>query len=270
MRCRNWKLIAQNEAADTRNIARIRCKQWSCDYCATRLALSWRVHLQREIARLSAEGGLRWSFATITAPAWAHREQETIAVLRKHLDALQKRLKRAWGAFEYVRVFEKHKSGEYHAHIVLSVYPPDTDNPDAWGTRKNKHGKDVLFYKGDYYKQLKQMSEAVGLGYIADIQPIEAGENDFALVTAYITKYCTKQAQDFDAPKGLRRVQTSRGFAALNTHETGDGTWVARGAYTYEEFLAVEGQGIEIYDLNRKHVVTIDDFTSLVYPTKGE
>lgn len=256
MRCANWKMVAKNEGAEVHTLARIRCKQWSCDYCSAALQRQWRAHIQHEIARL----GGQWSFITVTASREAHQAKNTVAVLRVGLEALHKRLRRLWGDYEYVRVFERHQSGQYHAHLIMSVYPPDA----------HKVSRKTGRYNGRYVRTLKAACVGVGLGFMVDITPIgSVDEEGFALITAYVTKYLTKAGQDYAAPKGLRRVQASRGFAALNKHSAPGGDWfVTYGGYTEAEFSAKVLAGVTVYDADEHRQVTWDDYEAWgTYPS---
>lgn len=265
MKCRFWRFVAKNESvADEHKLSRIRCKQWDCDYCSKRLQAQWRAHLNREIARI----GGAWSMLTITADGKDHHDGQAIVSLRTHLDPLQKRLKRAWGRFEYVRFFETHQSGEYHAHVLAQVYPPD---PDDIGERINKRGEVEEYYKGVYLTELKRHSAAVGLGYIADVKPLgDVLDVGFALIVTYVTKYLTKQAQQFTAPKGMRRVQCSSGFAPLKAATDEESGWtVDNGGYTKDEFQVRADAGIRVTDLDKRRLVTLDDYKHVgIYPHK--
>jgi len=268
MKCAFWAFVAKNESVpDTHKLSRVRCKQWSCDYCSKRLKARWQAHLQSEIARL----GGSWSLLTITADGKDHRAKNTIVALRLHMDTLQKRLKRLWGRFEYIRFYEQHQSGEYHVHMLAQVYPPDSDSERV--RRYNRKTKQYdEYYNGRYWLDLSEASEAVGLGFICDVKPLGAVcEVGFPLIVSYVTKYLTKQSQGYEAPKGLRRIQPSRGFRPMNDHDEIDSGWfIDNGGYTKEEFISRDNKGIAVVDLDRnKRLVLADYKHELTYPNKS-
>jgi hypothetical protein len=102
-------------------------------------------------------------------------------------------LKRRLGyAPDYIRILEYQKNGNAHLHVLLNCYLPQNWVSEAWS--------------------------AVGGGRIVDIKHV-----DIHRVSRYLSKYLTKQ-MIMCAPKGVRRVTTSRSIRLLEKHVS-DFTW---------------------------------------------
>jgi len=257
--CQKLRLHALS--VDRSLLVRLRCKMWGCSYCTSINRKMWQVHLKKKLPPL----GNAWSMVTVTARAKNHRFGTTLEVIIANWDKLLKRLKRAWGNFQYVRVYERHKSGEFHAHMLISFLPNDSHDDNVYrfvrGSRR---------YRGHAHKTLKFASWGAGLGFIVDFSPIlHTGIDDknhqLNRVVSYVTKYMTKNLQDM--PLGTRRVQTSRLIGSVKTESDNQDTWLAR-HFIYEGDIEVLGK---IEDVSRKYTVTFDDFDKKeVYPTDDE
>jgi hypothetical protein len=93
---------------------------------------------------------------------------------------------------DYIRILEYQKNGNAHLHVLLNCYLPQNWVSEAWS--------------------------AVGGGRIVDIKHV-----DIHRVSRYLSKYLTKQ-MILCAPKGARRVTTSRGIRLLEKHAS-DFAW---------------------------------------------
>lgn len=257
--CQKLRLHALS--VDRSLLVRLRCKMWGCPYCTSINRKMWQIHLKKKLPPL----GNAWSMVTVTARAKNHRFGTTLEVVIANWDKLLKRLKRAWGNFQYVRVYERHKSGEFHAHMLISYLPDDCENEAKYKIIRGKRR-----YRGEAHKTLKFASWGVGLGFIVDFSPIlHAGINDvnhqLNRVVSYVTKYMTKSLQDM--PLGTRRVQTSRLIGSVKTESNNDDVWLAR-HFIYEGDITILGK---IEDVSRKHVVSYDDFLEHdVYPLDND
>lgn len=213
-KCPNFSKIAYRHDEQRGWIMfRLRCKSWRCPYCAIENQKMWRKHLKRRIIDL----GGTWWFGTITAPSWDRRPEATIHTIRLNFDRFMKRLRRIYKhGVHYVRIYEKHKNGAFHLHVVMSglsarvrpyksrtgsiAFKP-TDDGDRRGTWAIK-----TWWKKTLAK--------CGCGYIADIKEIPA-----IAAIGYVTEYMTKQAQDYHV-RDLRRIQTSRAIGSPNVRST--------------------------------------------------
>jgi len=265
MFCQNFQAHALD--INAKKLFRLRCKQWDCAYCAKFNNWIWRRHLREYVNAVGYEG---WSLLTITARGKAHRNSSTLEAIVKNWDRLMKRLTYSWGKKPYVRVLEMHKSGEFHAHLLIRYMPPDASDGKKYRTygKKNQHGEIVKArrYRGIAHIQLKSHAFGVGLGFICDFSPILMTETEddshrVNRVVAYITKYLTK---GFSAglPKYTRRIQTSREIGSPKGDKNG-----SRLDLVYYLSIHDIGNFGAIEDVSRSHMVTFDDFLeSDTYP----
>jgi hypothetical protein len=253
--CTRFSGILLNRTDDAKWLLfRGRCKQWSCDACAQWNKSLWKQHLLKSIGRI---GGY-WSMVTITASSYSHKKGNTLEAIIKNFDKLSKRLKRAWGKYEYVRVYEKHKSGQFHVHLLVSWIPVDAWDASAYKTAK----KGRKSYRGVAYAPLKEDCAQCGLGWCVDIAPIkgdglEGGNVIFAV--SYVVKYLGKQL-GVDMPKFTRRIQSSIGVGSANMRSKTDG-WELRAGIPIDALA-----NREIYDLSRRKRLDVVDFQHGSYP----
>lgn len=192
-------------------LTRLRCKQWTCDYCARKNAAIWQFWLIKRLPEVSDE----WWFLTLTAPRDQRTTLASLDALRSNIDRLIKRVKRVFGEdIEYVRVFEKHPSSQaIHAHFIISGLTPFVAigysaklQPMAFGvlTRRGRNG--VWSCKTWFKKTCKE----VGMGEICDVQQFHG---NIEVATYYVTKYLTKEQQSIDIPY-LRHVQVTKSIGS--------------------------------------------------------
>lgn len=240
--CPNFKmvLLAENDDKSKLLMLRARCKQWSCAYCASANQTQWRKHLNERIGEL----GGQWSFMTLTAHAAAHAGGWTLHNLRDAYKPVYDGIRNAFSRqkpIEYVRVFEKHQSGEFHIHILWRIdLDPFTEMNDWLKALVTKHG----------------------LGWRCEWKAAQRGSSA-AGITRYMTKYMTKLKQGgMEMPKGIRRIQTSQGIGALKQHKSPQGWRASTGVYKGELKYYDE-----VIDVNTGHIVTPRDFRGWsVYP----
>lgn len=214
MNCPKSKLIAYSQDENGKWLAtRTRCKSWLCPACAISNRLMWRNFLARKLAKINAV----WYFGTITAPSW-HREPETsLLAIRDNFDRFMKRLKRVFKTgVEYVRVYEVHKTGAFHLHIVVSGL---AERVEKYTARSGKTAfrpvtSEELSDTWHIQTWWKKTLAKCGCGYIAEIKIIPRHQ-----AVKYVTKYLTKEAQDF-TERGLRRIQTSQGIGSPKASKT--------------------------------------------------
>lgn len=216
--CKNFKglAVAPGETGSDLLIARLRCKEWSCDFCAQINQSIWRAHI---IDRVNKMGG-EWLFITVTAHQKAHAAGKTLENLKSAWKKLYDRLRYKFPGqkLEYVWLYERHTSKRgagklrsaaksvdtYHIHAIVRA---SIAGRNKWNARKN------YWYHPEMHNWLKDNAAAVGAGYMCHCAKIEDGNG--GLVSAYITKYMTKAAQTLGRfPKYAHRIQTSRGFGS--------------------------------------------------------
>jgi len=234
-------------------MSRLRCKSWQCDYCASKNRELWRSHLKKRIGRLGGE----WWFVTVTAAEWNQTASKSLASLRHGLDLLFKRIRRIWGKIEYVRVYELHKTGAYHAHIIVCGLSSRVAYRKARSGRKSYipvavRGEQTWSLKTWFKKSARSLK----MGYMVDVQAV----NGIQKVVNYVCKYITKGGQDFDEPF-LRRIQTSSGIGAANRREVGRGWTVGRHVW------ASDARNMPLYDANLKQTINPSYWqNNVVYP----
>lgn len=188
---------------------RLRCKQWSCEYCAKKNANTWLYWLIKRLPEVSQE----WYLMTLTANEDIRGHVQSLTNIRSNIDRLIKRMKRVFGDdIEYVRVFEKHPSSEAcHVHFVISGLSPYVANgysikhrPMSVGVLNRKTRNGVWSLK----TWIKITCRELGMGYIADVQKFNG---EVSTVAYYVCKYLTKEQQSIHV-KYLRHVQVTEGI----------------------------------------------------------
>lgn len=258
--CRNYSRVAWAHSGTKEAIfTRLRCKQWSCEYCAGVNAKMWRGHLANRLPEISQN----WAFLTLTAPADKREKHTSLAAIRDNIERLMKRMKRVFGAIEYVRVYERHPASKaIHAHLIVSGVTPYVVNGASI-----KHVPQTIgvFQRSKYNcwaakSWFKKIAVEVDMGYILDLQFIGAGE--YGRVIHYISKYMTKSQQDIGV-KGLRHIQVSRAIGSPHP-ETGEPLFWQVGSYIAAEFFA---PNTKITDLNTGFIIDNNYWeTTTMYP----
>lgn len=256
--CENFRGIVA-DTTDSRQwyMARVRCKMWSCELCSQINRSQWRAHIIDKINKIGTFG--KWWFITVTAHRRAHKainQRSTLSNLQRGLKTLYDRLRREIVAgtekLEYVRVYEHHKTGKIHAHLIVrGTFTAQTGELDKKGNDKG------------LTRWLKDNSAACGLGFQSSAKPIRSTSGVHSgFITSYVTKYMTKSAQGFKLfPKGLRRIQCSSAFGALKIPDS-QYTWAMRSGIFEADVLKHH-----VLDVNLNRDVTTDDFeSSHVYP----
>lgn len=203
--CQRYARVAwSHQPGNVCLFTRLRCKQWSCPYCAKANQKMWRAFLGGQLPIVSDE----WWHVTLTAHSRMRSEQASYKNLQVGIDRIIKRIRRVFGKVEYVRVFEPHPTSQaLHAHLLISNLTPFV----VPGCHKNLQPGFLAVTHRDSYTGawsvrtwLKKAAQGVQIGYQCDVKRCESG---FAVF--YITKYLTK-AQGNISVKGLRHVSTSR------------------------------------------------------------
>lgn len=210
--CKNYTKIAYTVIGPKQALmTRLRCKQWSCDYCADRNARTWQYWLIKRLPEVSDT----WWLVTLTAHENTRTTLTSLTNLRTNIDALIKRARRVFGTdIEYVRVFEKHPTSEaIHAHMIMSGLTPYVVPGCSVKLRPmvinslTRAGRVGTWSVKTWFKKT---ARELGMGYQADVQMVQ-GET--GKVTHYVTKYLTKDMQAIDVPY-LRHVQVTDGIGS--------------------------------------------------------
>lgn len=253
--CPFFSMVAWKQTQpETVVMARLRCKSWQCPHCAGANRTEWRKFLLKKLPRVASD----WWFITLTAHENNREAGASLANIRTRIDRLMKRVQRVWGKIQYVRVYETHKKGAFHCHLVCSGLSSGVERQTA------RNG--VEFYRPCVWRKAagvlslrtywRKTCRNLGMGYMVDVQTLESVSE----ALRYVTKYLTKDAQNFVC-KHLRRVQTTRGIGSPRSG--GDGSWVTA-ARVFRENVP---QGARLYDADRRVWIPEDYWsTRLTYP----
>lgn len=199
------------------SMGRLRCKQWSCPYCAIVNRSEVKQFLLTTLSKMDGD----WYFMTLTARGETRGKIESYKQLAHGIDVLIKRFNRIFGRVDYVRVYEKHpKSEALHAHFLLRGVLPFVQVTVSRNHKKKYIASSTRAAKRGFWglwTLVKKLSHECGMGYIAHIEKVSTGDDGLSNVARYVTKishYLTKDAQDIDV-KGLRHVQTSRQIGSI-------------------------------------------------------
>lgn len=198
------------------------------------------VALQNNVARWVLDVGRRYlpdgltaTPAAIEACAREHLAEFTITIPHNKAESPQDARRRFTAAFnefnrrflkerasryfgDFVRVFEPHKDGVLHAHILIECKQSLRRGGLAFKWRKFKgayfvKGETVADWVRKIWAEFRGGGlEPLGIGKIHTLQPIRKGVKEFSFYVAkYITKNLTARPQFM---RGLRVVAYSRGF----------------------------------------------------------
>jgi len=249
-------------------LARVRCKMWSCGYCAEKNARMWRYAIIKQVHEKFPHMKFCFFTITISLPNFddlkkKERAIQSAKIFRDNADTLMKRLKRQYGKFEYIRVLESHKSGQLHAHFLASFQFSDL------GQESRGKGKYVSISAS-----LKQHAIDCNFGWVTHAENLqdEGGAWSAVRAVSYVTKYITKDNEMIVSEHknlGVRKIVTSRGFISpfnpKNKAET-DSTWYIASPISYPAATEI---GLEdIFDVNRKKTLEESDFISDYYPSR--
>lgn len=168
--------------------SRVGCRCWDCSSCGPRRAAMFCIRIAKAADRLKLN-----KLLTLTLDPKKLQGAESTKYINEAFAEFRVYLRRYLGyAPSYIRVLEYQKNGNAHLHVLLGCCLPQEWVSEAWS--------------------------AVGGGRIVDIQRV-----DIHRVSRYLSKYLTKQ-MILCAPKGARRVTTSRGIHLLEKQVT-DFAW---------------------------------------------
>jgi len=162
-----------------------RCKQWDCLPCANINKLLWQAKIGHGVEWYIDNGIEGWSMLTITAHEKCKTFIQCLYPWAKQWAKLSSRLRRENKGFRYVILPELHRDNRIHWHLIASH-----DVKKRW---------------------LKDNARACGLGYMADVSPLE----DPALAIWYVSKYISKSLYGGNWVSNLKRIRTSQKWPVL-------------------------------------------------------
>ncbi len=194
-KCCTSAVVGSSSDRDHIVVAPVRCKAWECPTCGPIKRFAW---IQKIIS------GNPDREMTLTMPAQNCRDLiSAVIFLKEAFKCLVAKIRRQFGTFEYVLVWELTLKGVPHAHIV---------------------------FRGKYIPQswIAQSWKKLGAGYIVDIRSLKS----VPARAFHATKYLAKQTgQTAHAIAPLRVVQMSKGYLPPkdpdeNKSKYPDHTWV--------------------------------------------
>ena len=194
------------------------------------LSIGKRYSPQAIIEKADNIGLTPYIVKAIEAKAKEHVAELTITMphtANEDLRLARSRFASAWNEFnrrvlkerfsdifgEFVRVFEAHKDGVLHAHIIIECKRSLRRGSMAhkWKPNGNVDGATVADWVRDIWRQFRAGEfSRYGIGERHTLQPIRKGVKQFS---RYIAKYIGKNvSQRPEHLKGLRSVAYSQGF----------------------------------------------------------
>lgn len=245
--CPKFSGLAYSEDDKNYKIAQIGCGQWNCEYCAQKLSSKWRAKIINGINEL---GGV-WTWFTLTAHSKKRGGYASITNLRNAWDTLIKRMKRRFGKFAYVRVFEQHKDGSFHIHAIANFHFLDIK------IRVSRKDKSETKYSVWLQKNAKDLK----LGLYTHADDI-ADDKHAGYVASYTTKYMTKMSGDFIKFLGrVRRIQASQNWPKL---PKGD-KWHFRQDLSVDAAMAISAENKTILDVSTGEIIDAKYYSDDVY-----
>lgn len=215
MYCSEIALVKHNGHAG--DVVALPCKRWSCPHC--------QPMLRKRVIKKASSGNPNL-FMTLTC---RHDRYESPAEaaqdMRRGLVLLRRRIERRWGIknVPFFVVFERHKSGWPHMHILMRA----------------------TFM---HWKVLRAMWNSIVSAYQVDIRFIKRKSQ----VLFYVTKYIGKALEKFD---GCKRYWSSQNYSEASDDPFQAKTdqrpaCIARGS-AYLMTDALHSKGWEIIDKGR-------------------
>ncbi len=187
--CGKWTVKGQVDSEKHGKVwryARLNCKSWKCDRCGPKRARQLR-HAIVEAAQ--AHGLTR--FLTLTLDPKTCSPEESITYARECWNKMRTYFKRKFGkAITYIVILEFQKSGYAHLHVLVDRFISQSWIQSKW--------------------------QAVGGGKFVNIRQV-----DIHRVSAYLSKYLTKDLLLSHQYQKYRRYTTSRDIKLVKKPEKG-------------------------------------------------
>ena len=180
--CGRWSLHGpvHDQEPNLHESIRLQCKSWSCPLCGPKKARS----VQRAIIDKATVYDLR-RLLTLTLDHSTCTPEESIPHIRQCWNKFRTYLRRRYGTkITFITILELQRSGHAHLHVLVDRYIEQAWISEAW--------------------------QALGGGRVVDIRHI-----DLHRVSAYLSKYLTKDLLLGSFKKRQRRYTTSQGLTLL-------------------------------------------------------
>jgi len=186
--CCTWSVAGEVEQDGKRfrHIARLGCKRWGCPRCGPKKA----KRLRHAIIKAATQLEMR-RFLTLTLDPRHCTAEESEKYIKACWAKLRVYLNRFNGeSIDFIWVMERQKSGYAHLHILVDRYLPHSWIQKSW--------------------------QAVGGGKFVNIKMV-----DIHRISAYLSKYLTKELLLNYYQPGTRRYSTSRSIKLFERVKTG-------------------------------------------------
>lgn len=250
-------------------VARMRCKQWSCLYCAERNKRQWRAYLIDTLNKRFQ--GEKWCFVTLTAHPKAHI---TPAISLKNIkqvwdavyDKLRYKFKRK---LSYVVTFEQHKKGTYHLHALINIggeYDGFNFEIDADLSRERTIAREKRHPLAVWLKEASVSSGGGPQVHITRVMARKTGVEHAGLVVGYIVKYISKMSEIASFPPRMRRICTTQDIGSPKSKGKSGFDWHRITRLTIPDVLRGK-----VYSLDLNRELERGDFdASGLYPPDDE
>lgn len=249
--CPNFSgLLLADDGGGRILIARTRCKQWDCPHCAELNRAIWKARIIHGVNEVGGD----WSFWSLTAHRKMRGYDKSLLSLRGAWGKLYHRIKRKFGGFQYARIYEPHKDGSLHIHVISNLVFEDIVKG------KTKGGKAL-----SYSRWLRDTIPKCGGGYQTDAQNIEGHAG---YVAGYIVKYMTKELGAFRSARGrLRRIQLSQKWPKMELTDTSGNKleWTLIDALWLRECVGYWNDKKQIVDISTGRIIDSDVFEVFEY-----
>jgi len=181
--CVTGSLLGLNSVTNSIHLIPMFCHKWSCPRCRKRKASKWRGIAQR---------GQPERFITLTLRATEKlnaREQAHLG--KKAFARMVQKIRREFGKFEYLLIWELTKKGTPHIHLLQrGTYIPKQRLSDLW-----------CEFSGSF---------------IVDIKSIKSDGDVYKYITKYMGKSIAECSEELN---GLRILQKSKNYCILPEKE---------------------------------------------------
>lgn len=255
-------LVTSTDAKPGRlTVARVRCKQWSCDFCAKRNLAAWRAHLGKTFSRKFPD--TKWCFMTITLPPHMHgRDDKGVPELQRIWKRLYDKLRRKYDEkISYVYFYEQHKSGTFHIHALISLGATYDLSPLLY-VFKEPHKYHPM------HRWLKDTNASLRGGHQTDIRRVYGrdGSSDASAAVMYALAYFAKMKTWDGFKKHARRIGVSQDIGGLPKAQKTLYKWEVRQYLTLAD-LARHGT---IHDTSIGRDIGRGDFSYGFYPPEND
>ena len=211
---KRWTLALKQKSTGERRFVAYRCGSWRCEGdCARSNACQWYARIKSAFDRCGRPELITFLVLTLDPKDWKPEGNESaqdrmFRASNKCWRMLLQKIARKYGPSEFLTVTEQTKRGIPHFNIALV-------NPlvaaDLVGCGKGGAGS-------NFKNWLEGVLPGVGFGRICFAEPARTSDAIAGYIvkvagTSALTGEVTKQSQlPVDAPKGFRRIRSSRGF----------------------------------------------------------